>query len=127
MNVLGVESSLHVGVTISVGMESLRVVNNQKPKDCSFLKTPLSSPNGHGGLSRGLSQVPKPLLLESFHVEGLTPSKMVKVHLVLESLRIRIVNESEKGLLEDSRRVNPMDKVYPRRKNKTMCGALGAT
>lgn len=92
-------------------MESPRVVNNQKPKDCSFLKTALSSPNGHGGSSRGLSQVPKPLLLETFHVEGLTPSKMVKVHSVLESLRIIIVNESEKGLLEDCRRVNPMDKV----------------
>lgn len=125
MNVPGAKSSLHVGVTISEGVESPRVVNNQKLKDCSFLRTPLSSLDEHGDSSRGLSQVPKPLLLESSHVEGLTPSKMVKVHSVLESLRIRIINESEKGLLEDSKRVNPMDKVYSRRKNKTMCGVPG--
>ena len=98
MKFLGAESSLIVGIPISEGVDSLRVVFNQKLKDCSFHRTPLSSLEECCVSGGGSSQDLEPLSLEGFHVEGLMPRKMVKVHSVLESLRIRIVKESEKGL-----------------------------
>ena len=60
--------------------------------------------------------------MEGFQIEGLTPKKMVKVQLVLESLRIRIVRDNGKGAEVESKSTLSTDKVYFRRKRKNDCG-----
>ena len=69
-----------------------------------------------------LEPEPPTLPLEGFQIEGLTPRKMVKVQSVLESLRIRIVRDNGKGAAIESRSTLSADKVYFRRKRKTVCG-----
>ena len=68
---------------------------------------------------------PPTIPLEGFQIEGLTPRKMVKVQSVLESLRIRIVKESEECVVVESKSTLSTDKVYFRRKRKTVCGIQG--
>ncbi|RVW38699.1 hypothetical protein CK203_077511 [Vitis vinifera] len=69
---------------------------------------------------RVLSPEPEPptFLLEGFQIEGLTPTKMVKVQSVLESLRIRIVRDNGKGAAVESRSTLSADKVYFKRREK---------
>ena len=88
-----------------------------------FHREPLSSPEELCVLGRGSSLDPKPpsLPLEGFQVKGLTPRKMVKVQSVLESLRIKIVKESEKGVALESRSTLSAYMVYFRRKRKPIC------
>ena len=73
----------------------------------------------------GRSQYLEVSPLEGFQVEGLSPSKMVKVHSILESVEIRLIKGSEKGLSENKISGGSSVKVYPRRKNKPFCGPNG--
>ena len=76
-------------------------------------------------LGNGRSQYPKVSPLEGFQVKGLSPSKMVKAHSILESVEIRLIKGSENGLSEDKISGGSSVKVYPRRKNKPFCGPNG--
>lgn len=62
------------------------MVNNQELNDCSFLGTPLCNSSELFFLGNDCSQDPESSSMEGFQVEGLSPSKMVKVHSVLESM-----------------------------------------
>ena len=53
------------------------------------------------------------------------PKKMVKVQSVLKSLRIGIVKDNGKGAAVESRSTLLADKVYFRRKRKTVGGIQG--
>ena len=77
------------------------------------------------GKVSSLELEPPTLLLEGFQIEGLTPTKMVKVQSVLESLRIRIVRDNGKGVVVESKSTPSADKVYVRRKRKNDCGTQG--
>ena len=126
-NFPGDEFSRLVSVPISEGVASPLETSNQNVKDCSFLREPLSSPEELCVSGRVSSPEPKPptLLLEGFQIEGLMPRKMVKVQSVLKSLRIGIVKDNGKGAAVESRSTLLADKVYFRRKRKTVCGIQG--
>ena len=64
--------------------------------------------------------------MEGFHVEGLSPNQMVKVHLLLEAMEIRIVKDQEMGYLSDFCSDVLAVKVYSRRKKKPSSGPSGA-
>ena len=102
-----VDLSRRRGVSCSKGVAFPLETSNRKFKDRPFLRETLSNLEGHGvsGEASPSELEPSTLPLEGFQVEGLTPRKMVKVQSVLESLRIRIVKESEKGLAMESRSV----------------------
>ena len=127
LNSPGVEFSSRVGVPFSEGVAFPLESSNRNFKDCPILRESLSSPEELCVSGRVLSPEPEPptLLLEGFQIEGLTPTKMVKVQSVLESLRIRIVRDNGKGAAVESRSTLSADKVYFRRKRKNDCGTQG--
>lgn len=94
------------------------MVNNQELNDHSFLGSSLYNSSEHflsrNGCSRDLEFSP----LEGFLVEVLSPSKMFKVHSILESMEIRLIKGNEKGLFEDKSSGGSSVKVHSRRKNK---------
>ena len=64
--------------------------------------------------------------MEGFHVEGLSPNQMVKAHLLLEAMEIRIVKDQEMGYSSDFCSDVSAVKVYSRRKKKPSSGPSGA-
>ncbi|RVW96745.1 putative mitochondrial protein [Vitis vinifera] len=107
LNSPGVEFSSRVGVPFSEGVAFPLESSNRNFKDCPILRESLSSPEELCVSGRVLSPEPEPptLLLEGFQIEGLTPTKMVKVQSVLESLRIRIVRDNGKDLKLEYKRI----------------------
>ena len=67
---------------------------------------------------RGQILEPIPSLLDGFHLEGLTLSKLAIIHLVLASMNIKLVKYCEKCIPVDNNNAQSVDKVYFRRKYK---------
>ena len=112
------------GVSCSKGVAFPLKTSNRKFKDRPFLRETLNNTEKRCVSGKASSPEPEPsiLPLEGFQVKVLTPRKMVKVQLVLESLRIRIVTENGKGVEVESKSTLSADKVYFRRKRKNDSG-----
>ena len=112
------------GVSCSKGVAFPLKTSNRKFKDRPFLRETLNNTEKRCVSGKASSPEPEPsiLPLEGFQVKILTPRKMVKVQLVLESLRIRIVTENGKGVEVESKSTLSADKVYFRRKRKNDSG-----
>ena len=123
LNFTSDEFSPLIGVLISKGVASPLETSNQNIKDCYFLREPLNNPEELCVSGSVSSPEPEPptLLLEGFQIKGPTPRKMVKVQLVLESLRIRIFKDKGKFATIESSTLSA-DKVYFKRKKKTIYG-----
>ena len=61
-----------------------------------------------------------PSQLKYFHTEGLTPTKMATIQLVLGSMNIKLVKYCENGIRLGNISAHSLDKVYSRRKNKPL-------
>ena len=107
-----------VGYPISEGVESPIVIPSQESKGVSFHMSPHSNPSEPLSPVRRLSLESGPSQLEDFHVEGLTPSKMATIQSVLG------VECSENDIQMGKDSARSLDKVYSRRKNKTLSDIL---
>ena len=119
-----VDLSRRGGASCSEGVAFSLETSNRKFKDRPFLRETLSNleERGVSGEASFPELEPSTLPLEGFQVEGLMPRKMVKVQLVLESLRIRIVRDNGKGVEGENKSTLSADKVYSRRKRRNDTG-----
>lgn len=115
----------NVGVPSFEGVENPRVADKQELKDCPFLGLPFSNPREHLLSVSAPVLAPKSSSMEGFLVEGLTPRKMDKVYLLLESMKVKLVKGSEKGFLMEASCDRLSVKVYGRKKKKSSSRALG--